>query len=278
MQKVWFITGASRGFGFEITKTVLSFGDKVIATVRNNENELKEKFNNNENLHVLKLDVTNEKQAIMVTNHAIAIFGKIDVLVNNAGYGLLAAIEEASSVEVKEVFETNVFGTLNVIRAVLPHMRKENSGHIINISSIGGLKATAGWGIYGATKFAIEGITEALAQELISLNVKATVVAPGFFRTNFLDQSSLTRTNNIIDDYKETVGKTRDLATDKNHKQIGDPKKLAQALVQIVYSKNPPLHLLLGRDTIDRFKEKTIAIENDINQWYDVVTETNFII
>lgn len=278
MQKVWLITGASRGFGFEITKTVLSFGDKVIATVRNNEKELKVKFNNNENLYVLKLDITNEKQVIMVTNHAIAIFGKIDVLVNNAGYGLLAAIEEATAQEVKKVFETNVFGTLNVIRAILPHMRKENSGHIINISSIGGLKASAGWGIYGATKFAIEGITEALAQELTPLNIKATVVAPGFFRTNFLDQSSLVRTNNIIDDYKETVGKTRDLATDINHKQIGDPKKLAEALVQIACSKNSPLHLLLGRDTIDRFKEKTIDIEKDINQWYEVVTETNFII
>ncbi len=278
MQKVWFITGASRGFGFEIAKAVLDSGDKVIATVRKNEKDLLEKFNNNENLKVFKLDVTDEKQAIIVTNHSIAIFGKIDILVNNAGYGLLSAVEEATSQEVKEVFETNVFGTLNVIRAVLPFMRNKNSGHIINISSIGGLKATAGWGIYGATKFAIEGITEALAQELISLNIKATVVAPGFFRTNFLDQSSLTRTNNIIDDYNETVGKTRDLATDKNHKQVGDPTKLAQALVQIANSKNPPLHLLLGRDTIDRFKEKTTAIEKDIDEWYDAITETNFII
>ncbi|WP_321332135.1 oxidoreductase [uncultured Bacteroides sp.] len=272
--KVWFITGASRGFGLEITKAVLASGDKVIAAVRTPD-EFVLQVSNNENLLVVPLDVTNEEQSkkAVLTGHDY--FGRIDVLVNNAGYGLLSAVEEASGEEVKKNYDTNVFGTLNVIRAVLPFMRKQRSGHIINISSVGGLTGSIGWGLYSSTKFAIEGITEALALELAPLGIKATVVEPGYFRTNFLDASSLNRTANIIEDYAETVGKMRAFATQVNRKQPGNPVKLAEAFIKLAVAENPPLHLPLGKDTLERYEHKTAGFAKDIENWYDVIIGTD---
>ena len=274
-QKTWFITGASRGFGLEITNAVLASGDKVVATVRSNAQQLLNEFNQNPNLLVVTMDVTAEPQVKDAVQKAIDKFGKIDVLVNNAGYGLLAAVEEATDAEVKQNYEVNVFGTLNVIRAVLPFMRKERSGHIINISSVGGLGAYIGWGLYGSTKFAIEGITEALALELAPLGIYATVVAPGFFRTNFLDKSSLISSELIIEDYAATVGSMREFAANANKKQPGDPEKLAEAFVKLAASENPPVHLPLGNDTLDRYRTKTATFENDIQEWHDVITTTD---
>jgi NAD(P)-dependent dehydrogenase (short-subunit alcohol dehydrogenase family) len=274
-QKTWFITGASRGFGLFITKAVLASGDKVVAAIRSNPEALADQLNHPENLFVVKLDITNEAQAKEATEKAINHFGRIDVLVNNAGYGLLSAVEEATDQEVKQNYEVNVFGMLNITRAVLPYMRKQRAGHVINISSVGGLSAYYGWGLYGSTKFAIEGITEAMAQELAPLGIHATVVAPGFFRTNFLDESSLTRSANVIADYAETVGAMRQFATEVNYKQPGDPEKLAQAFIKLAAAENPPVHLPLGNDTLKRFREKTAAFEKDIEDWYDVVTGTD---
>ena len=274
-QKTWFITGASRGFGMEITKAVLASGDKVVATVRNHPEQLANEFNKHPDLFVVTMDVTVESQVKDAVQQSIDRFGKIDVLVNNAGYGLLSAVEEATDAEVKQNYEVNVFGTLNVIRAVLPFMRKERSGHIINVSSVGGLSAYVGWGLYGSTKFAIEGITEALAQELAPVGIHATVVAPGFFRTEFLDQSSLIRSRRVIDDYATTVGAMREFATQANKKQPGDPEKLARAFVMLAASENPPVHLPLGKDTLERYKQKTAAFENDIRQCHDVITSTD---
>lgn len=274
-QKVWFITGASRGFGLEITKAALATGDKVVATVRSSASALADKLGNPENLTVFHLDITEEQQAVEVVGQAVGMFGRIDVLVNNAGFGLLSAVEEASADEVKKNFETNVFGLLNVTRAVLPSMRKERSGHIINISSIGGLSGYIGWGVYGSTKFAVEGLTESLALELAPLGIHATVVAPGFFRTDFLDVSSLTRSNQIIPDYAETVGEMRKFATDANKKQPGDPVKLGKAIIQLANAENPPVHLPLGKDTLQRYREKTANFEKDIEAWYDVITGTD---
>jgi NAD(P)-dependent dehydrogenase (short-subunit alcohol dehydrogenase family) len=274
-QKTWFITGASRGFGLYITKAVLASGDKVVATVRNKPEDLVAEFNNSANLYVLTLDITNETQAKQAAAQAINHFGTIDVLVNNAGYGLLAAVEEATDEEVRQNYEVNVFGTLNMIRAVLPYMRKQRSGHVVNISSVGGLASYSGWGIYGSTKFAIEGITEGMAMELAPLGIYATVVEPGFFRTNFLDHSSLSRTTNVMEDYAETVGAMRQFATQANYQQPGDPEKLALAFVKLAASENPPVHLPLGNDTLKRFRAKTEAFEKDIAEWYDVVTGTD---
>ncbi|MDQ0903473.1 MULTISPECIES: oxidoreductase [unclassified Paenibacillus] len=274
-QKAWFITGAARGIGFEILKAVLETGDNVIATVRSSAESLADKLGNPENLQVVLLDITDEQQAIAAANQAVQKFGKIDVLVNNAGFGLLSAVEEATAEEVRRNFETNVFGLLNVTRAVLPHMRQRRSGHIINFSSVGGLSGYIGWGVYGATKFAVEGLTESLALELAPLGIHATVVAPGFFRTEFLDAASLTRSGNIIPDYAETVGEMRKFATQANKKQPGDPVKLAKAIVQVANAEKPPVHLPLGKDSLQRYREKTANFEKDIQAWHDVITGTD---
>jgi NAD(P)-dependent dehydrogenase (short-subunit alcohol dehydrogenase family) len=274
-QKTWFITGASRGFGLEITKAVLESGDKVIATVRSNPEQFSAEFAAHKNLYAVTLDITNEEQTKDAVKQGIDHFGKIDVLVNNAGYGIIGAVEETSDAEAKQNFEVNVFGTLNVIRAVLPYMRKERSGHIINISSIGGLFGYVGWGIYGSTKFAIEGITESLAQEVAPLGIFATVVAPGFFRTGFLDKGSLSSTANIIEDYAETVGVGRDNAKAYNRKQPGNPEKLAEAFIQLVASEKPPVHLPLGTDTYNVFNQKTASFEAEMEEWKEVVLGTD---
>lgn len=273
-QKVWLITGASRGFGLEIVKAALAAGDKVVATVRSNPEKLKSQFSK-ENLLVTVLDVTDELQSKDVAKLAIQEFGKIDVLVNNAGFGLLSAVEEANNVEVQANYAANVFGLLNVTRSVLPYMRKERRGHIINLSSVGGLAGIIGWGLYGSTKFAVEGITEALAAELAPLGIHATAVEPGFFRTDFLDQSSLTRANNIIEDYDVTVGNMRSYATQVNQKQPGSAVKLAQAILTIANTEKPPVHLPLGKDTLQLFKEKMDRFNADIEAWHEVITGTD---
>lgn len=273
-QKVWLITGASRGFGLEIVKAALAAGDKVVATVRSNPEKLKSQFSK-ENLLVTVLDVTDELQSKDVAKLAIQEFGKIDVLVNNAGFGLLSAVEEANNVEVQANYAANVFGLLNVTRSVLPYMRKERRGHIINLSSVGGLAGIVGWGLYGSTKFAVEGITEALAAELAPLGIHATAVEPGFFRTDFLDQSSLTRANNIIEDYDVTVGNMRSYATLVNQKQPGSAVKLAQAILTIANTEKPPVHLPLGKDTLQLFKEKMDRFNADIEAWHEIITGTD---
>ncbi|MDQ0112252.1 oxidoreductase [Paenibacillus harenae] len=274
-QKVWVVTGAARGIGLEIVKAVLATGDQVIATVRRSPETLLDKLGKPANLSVEILDITNEAQAKEAADQIVQKFGKIDVLVNNAGFGLLSAVEEASADEVRKNFETNVFGLLNVTRAVLPYMRNERSGHIINISSVGGLSGNIGWGVYGSTKFAVEGLTESLALELAPLGIHATVVAPGFFRTDFLDASSLSNSDRIIPDYAETVGKMREFAVEANRKQPGDPVKLAKAIVQVANAEKPPVHLPLGKDSLQRYRKKTADFERDIENWYDVITGTD---
>jgi NAD(P)-dependent dehydrogenase (short-subunit alcohol dehydrogenase family) len=273
-QKIWFITGASRGFGLEITKAVLASGDKVVATVRRYLEAFAREFGS-ENLHVVVLDVTSQPQTKEAVTQAMERFGRIDVLVNNAGYGMLSAVEEATDQEVRRNFDTNVFGLLNVTRSVLPHMRRQRSGHIINITSVGGLSGSAGWGLYAATKFAVEGLTESLAKEVAPLGIYATAVEPGYFRTDFLDQTSLDRVGNVIEDYADTVGQMRKRATEVNKQQPGDPRKLAAALIAIAGSEKPPLHLPLGKDSLNAYRAKTAGFEKDIEAWHDVITGTD---
>ena len=274
-KKVWFITGASRGFGFEIAKEALNSGDQVIATVRRKPESTMQQLGNHDRLEVVVMDVTDEAIIKNAVEKAIRRFGRIDVLVNNAGYGILSGVEEASDAEVRKVYDANVFGLLNVTRAVLPYFRSQRSGHIINLSSVGGLTGITGWGLYGSTKFAVEGITEALAAELAPLGISATAVEPGFFRTDFLDASSLTTTPNIIEDYAETVGKMRGFAADVNHKQPGSAVKAAQAIVRLGHAGHPPVHLPLGRDTLALFKEKMDKFNADIETWHDTIVGTD---
>ncbi|AFH62583.1 oxidoreductase [Paenibacillus caseinilyticus] len=274
-KNVWFITGASRGIGLELVQAALQAGHQVAATVRSKPEQLASLLGHPANLLVTVLDVTDEDQAKEAAEEAVRHFGRIDVLVNNAGYGLLSAVEEATDAEVKHNYEVNVFGSLNVIRAVLPQMRKQRSGHVINLSSVGGLTGLAGWGLYCSTKFAVEGITEAMARELAPLGIHTTAVEPGFFRTDFLDASSLIRSGNVIEDYAETVGEMRNFATQVNKKQPGDPKKLAQAILTLAGSEHPPVHLPLGKDTLAYYKEKKDRMDSEIEQWYDVITGTD---
>lgn len=273
--KVWFITGASRGFGALIAKDALQRGDKVVATARDPK-VVQAALGNHPNLLAIKLNVTDEQAAIAAAEEAIQHFSRIDVLVNNAGYGLLGAVEESGDQEVKDLFNTNVFGLLNVIRAVVPYMRKQASGHIINISSIGGYASYPGWGAYCATKFAVEALTESLAYELKPLGVMATTVEPGFFRTNFLDSTSLVSTKNSFAEYAETVGAMRDFAASANHAQPGDPAKLSQALLKLVDSENPPLRLPLGSDTVSKIMEKNQFVEKELNAWKQLAVSTDF--
>ncbi|AFC30312.1 short-chain dehydrogenase/reductase SDR [Paenibacillus mucilaginosus 3016] len=274
-KNVWFITGASRGIGLELVQAALQAGHQVAATVRSKPEQLASLLGHPANLLVTVLDVTDEEQAKEAAEEAVRHFGRIDVLVNNAGYGLLSAVEEATDAEVRHNYEVNVFGSLNVIRAVLPQMRKQRSGHVINLSSVGGLTGLAGWGLYCSTKFAVEGITEAMARELAPLGIHTTAVEPGFFRTDFLDASSLIRSGNVIEDYAETVGEMRNFATQVNKKQPGDPKKLAQAILTLAGSEHPPVHLPLGKDTLAYYKEKKDRMDSEIEQWYDVITGTD---
>jgi NAD(P)-dependent dehydrogenase (short-subunit alcohol dehydrogenase family) len=273
--RVWFITGASRGFGALIAEAALKAGDAVAATARN-PSDITKRLGSHERLLATRLDVTSEAEAHEAAGQAVKKLGRIDILVNNAGYGLLGAVEEASDAEAKKLFGTNVFGLMGVTRAVLPHMRRQHSGHIINLSSVGGYVGYPGWGVYGATKFAVEGISEALAAEVAPLGIKVTVVEPGFFRTDFLDEASLSRTALEIEDYRDSVGKTRAHAADVNHGQRGDPRKLATAFMELVNAKNPPLRLPLGSDTVERIEAKNAFVARELSEWRSIATSTDF--
>lgn len=273
--QVIFITGASRGFGDLIVEQALAQGHSVVATARN-PRILFERFRDHPNVLPIALDVTDEAQAHAAAMAAIERFGRIDVLINNAGYGLLGAVEEATAKEVEAVYRTNVFGLLAVTRAVLPYMRRRRSGRIINFSSVGGYLAHASWGVYCSTKFAVEGITEALAQELQPLGIHATVVEPGAFRTDFLDAKSLAVSTRHIEDYHATSGAMREYAAGLNHAQQGDPAKLARVLVDVLDAPNPPVRLPLGSDTVKVIEAKNAATTEMLARWRAVSVSTDF--
>jgi NAD(P)-dependent dehydrogenase (short-subunit alcohol dehydrogenase family) len=190
-QKIWFITGASKGFGFEITKAALEAGDKVVATVRANSSDLYASLANHPDLFAVKMDVTTESDVKDAVERGIDHFGKLDIVVNNAGYGILGAIEEVSDAEARKQYDTNVFGVLNVVRATLPFLRKQKSGHIINVSSLFAFDPLIGWALYGSTKNAVEGISQGLAKELRPFGIGVTVIEPGLFRTGFTGRTHL---------------------------------------------------------------------------------------
>ena len=253
--KVWFITGTSTGFGRLLAEEVLKAGGRVLATARKLEQIADFIRDYPDTARTFSLDVTNPQQIEAVAKDAIAAFGRIDVLVNNAGYGIAGGIEETTEAEFIPVFETNVFGLMRVTRAFLPQFRTQRLGHIVNLSSMAGLAGSAGWGYYNASKFAVEGFSEALAAEVAPLGVKVTIVEPGPFRTDFLGRSGV-EAKQRIPDYDATVGKTREYFHDQAGKQRGDPAKAVQAIMDVVESPNPPLHLILGAIALNRFKGK----------------------
>ena len=273
--RVWLITGASRGFGAEISKAVLAAGEKLVATARTMQGL--EHLGTNGSLFTAVLDVTDEPQVKDVVHAAVAHFGHVDVLVNNAGISLLGALEESSADEVERLYRTNVLGLLNVTRAVLPSMRQRRSGHVINLSSIAGYSAYEGFGVYSSTKFAVEGLSEALHIELRPLGIRVTVVEPGFFRTDILDTTkSLIQTAAQIADYAETAGEMRAAVPGYNHQQPGNPTKLAEALLQVVNAADPPLRLPLGSDTLARMADKNVRLEREISTWRALAASTDY--
>ncbi|HWM69840.1 MAG TPA: oxidoreductase [Steroidobacteraceae bacterium] len=273
--RTWFITGASRGFGALIAQEALEKGDAVVATARDPKS-VTERLGHHPNLLAVALDVTREYQAYEAAKAAVERFGRIDVLVNNAGYGLLGAVEEANTQEIEALYRTNVFSLLAVTRAVLPHMRRQRSGRVLNISSVGGYRGIAGWGIYCSTKFAVEGLSEALAQELAPLGIHVTAVEPGYFRTDFLDQTSLATVPTTINDYHETSGAMRSFAVGVNHQQPGDPQKLAAVLVAFADAPNPPVRLPLGSDTVAVIEKKDAQTAQILADWRKTAVSTDF--
>jgi NAD(P)-dependent dehydrogenase (short-subunit alcohol dehydrogenase family) len=274
-QRVWFITGASTGFGRMLAEEVLKTGGRVVATARNIDKvaDLEAKYP--KAAKALALDVTDAGQVDSVVTQAFSQFGQVDVLVNNAGYGVAGAIEEVSEAEFMPMFETNVFGLLRVTRAFLPHLRKQSSGHILNISSIGGLIGGQGIGMYNATKFAVEGLSEALAAELAPLGIHVTVIEPGPFRTDFLGRSGVIAKTRISD-YDNTAGNMRKYFSENDGKQKGDPLRAVQAMMQVVESPNPPLHLLLGGSALQRMRAKLDAWHKEISAWEQVTAGADF--
>ncbi|WP_263381919.1 oxidoreductase [Granulicella arctica] len=273
--RTWFITGASTGFGRLLAEELLKTGNKVVATARKIEQIADLEAQYPETAKALVLDVTNAAQVTSTVAAAIAHFGHIDVLVNNAGYGITGAVEEVTREEYEPVFETNLFGLTQVTQAVLPHLRERKSGHILNLSSIGGLVGLPGWGFYNATKFAVEGLSEALAVEMAPLGIHVTIVEPGPFRTDFLGRSGVVAKQRISD-YDVTAGKTRDYRDENTGKQAGDPLRAVHAMMQVVDSPNPPVHLVLGAVALKRFRAKLEAFQAEMSAWESVTLGADF--
>jgi NAD(P)-dependent dehydrogenase (short-subunit alcohol dehydrogenase family) len=260
--KTWFITGASKGLGLALVKQLLAAGQKVAATSRNIAELIKAVGTTSTNFFPVEVDLTDEDSvgcAIHNTNKAL---GRIDVVVNNAGYGIGGSIEELSDEETRDSFDVNVFGTINVIRMVLPYMREQQSGHIINISSIAGFAPATGWSIYAGTKFAIEGLSTVLAEDVREFGIKVTVVAPGAFRTSFLTPDSIAIAKNKMKEYT-AVRASMDKYLSVDGQQAGDPERAAHAIIQLGQTENPPLHLLLGGDAYDRALAQLEKLEKE---------------
>lgn len=276
-KKNWFITGASKGFGFEITKAALEAGDKVVATVRNNGSALYASLKEDANLFVVEMDVTRESNVKDAVEKGISRFGKLDIVVNNAGYGIIGAIEEVSDAEARKQYDTNVFGVLNVLRATLPFLRKQGSGHIINVSSLFAFDPLAGWALYGSTKNAVEGISHGLAKELEPFGIRVTVIEPGLFKTGFTGKGSYVVTQNAISDYENTMVGSMRKSTDAYHgTQPGDPSKLAAVVVKLGHTENPPLHLPIGTDSINNYSIFREKLANDVNAWMEDSLSTDY--
>ncbi len=255
MVKVWFITGCSTGFGKLLAQELLKTSAQVVATARNEAALVDLKGINDKNLLTLPLDVTKPEQISAALEKVKAKFGRVDVLVNNAGYGMVGAVEESDMASIQRMFNTNVFGLMAVTQATLPIMRAQKSGHIINLSSAAGVVGTPGFGIYNSTKFAVEGMSEALAGEVAHLGIKVTIIEPGPFRTDFAGRS-LDTMEKIIPDYADSVGKTREFIANIEGKQAGDPVKAVKMIIELVENEKPPLRLPMGNWAVDRIKAK----------------------
>lgn len=265
-KKVWFVTGASKGLGRDLVKQLLAAGYRVAATSRSLE-DLR-KIATDDNFLALTADLNTEASVGKAIDDTVKHFGQIDVVVNNAGYGLVGSLEELSHEEAKANFDVNVFGTLNVIRKAMPYLRKQQSGHIFNISSIAGFNGNfPGFGIYCATKFAVDGLSESLAAEVKPFGVHVTIVSPGYFRTDFLASGSLAVPKQPLAEYTEVRAQQDAHQHTINHNQMGDPVKAAAALIKVSEEANPPVHLFLGEDAYNMAYAKMKAVETELEAW-----------
>jgi len=265
MSKVWFITGAGRGIGAEIAHAAIANGDRVVAAARSLA-QLTSTFASvdSEQVELVELDVAKETQATAAIEAAVARFGRIDVLVNNAAYGLLGNFEELSPADIEQQFTVNVFGVMHVLRAALPVLRRQRAGHVVNISSIAGVTGFDGASVYCATKYAIEGLSSSLGLELAKFGIKVSTVEPGFFRTDFLDQSSVRYGQKLIDDYA-AHGSVANAYGAYHGKQLGDPVKLAKLVVHLAGMDNPPKHFLAGSDALAMAQSEIDARLTELN-------------
>ena len=270
----WFITGASSGFGRLLAEYLLQTGATVVATARKVE-DLDDFTSKYPGAVILPLDVTSEGSIGKAVQDAIGHVGHIDVLVNNAGYGICGAVEEVSEAEYMPMFQTNVFGLITLTKAFLPMFRERRSGAIINLSSVGGLIGSPGWGFYNATKFAVEGLSEALHGELAPMGVHVMLVEPGPFRTDFLGRSGQMARRRIAD-YETTVGKTREYFEKQSGKQAGDPQRAVEAIVAAVNAPQPPKHLLLGKLALSRFRNHLKDWSQELDTWQAVTDGADF--
>lgn len=273
--RTWFITGASTGFGRMLAEQLLKRGERVAATARDVAKVQDLETQYPETARAFPLDVTRPAEIEKAAHQAIATFGHIDVLVNNAGYGVSGAIEEVAEGEFEPMFQTNIYGLIRTTRAFLPHFRQRRSGHIFNFSSIAGLVGGAGWGFYNTTKFAVEGFSEALAAEMKPLGVHVTVIEPGPFRTDFLGRSGKLAQRELPE-YAQTAGKARNYLKSQSGKQPGDPQKAIEAVIAVADAPEPPIHLLLGKVALTRFRDKLSTWQKEIAAWETVTTGADY--
>jgi len=272
---VWFITGCSTGFGYELARQVIAKGDRVVVTARDKARVADLVAGHDETALAVDLDVTDQAQIDAAVAAAEARFGRIDFLVNNAGYGYMSSIEEGLDAEIRRQFDANVFGLFAMTRAVLPLMRRQRGGHVINITSVAGIIGFAGSGYYAATKHAVEGFSDSLAAETGPLGIKVTCIEPGPFRTDWAGRS-LTQTQTAIDDYAETVGGRLNNTKLKSGKQPGDPARAATAIIRIAGAEDAPRHLVLGAFGVEVTAERLRSALADIEAWAEVGRATDF--
>jgi len=263
---VWLITGCSSGFGREFARAALAHGFRVVATARDVHTLDDLLIGHEDRMRAITLDVSNAEQIKRAVTEAERAFGHIDVLVNNAGYGYLAAVEEGEEKDIRAVFETNFFGLADMIRAVLPGMRARRHGSIVNIASVGGIVGFPGSGYYAATKFAVEGLSQSLAREVEPLGIRVLLVEPGPFRTDWAGRS-LKQSPNFIGDYEQTSGRRRRNIAGYSGTRPGDPARAAEAVIKVLESPTPPAHLVLGREGIDNVEKQLRSILHEIDDW-----------
>jgi NAD(P)-dependent dehydrogenase (short-subunit alcohol dehydrogenase family) len=271
--KIWLITGISRGFGRQLAEALLARGDTVIGTTRDGSADVPRSTGR---LEVLALDVTDPQAVKTKVAAAFQLHGRIDVIVNNAGYGLLSSVEEATDAEIEHVFAVNFHGTRRVIQAALPRLRAQRSGHIVNITSMAAVAPNPGSGYYAAAKMAVEGISQSLAKEVAPLGIRVTLVEPSAFRTDFLSDHSIRRSATRLKDYAGTAGVAHERLADMAGKQPGDPARAAAAIIQAVDSPKPPLHLILGADAYHRTRQMLDAFSAELEAWKTVSIGADF--